>query len=168
MNDDEAIQLDAYLDRLLAGRDAAPAAVEALPVVDPALTDTATRLRAELVRFHPSFRFEERLARRLRDAAEEQLPGALVVRDPLSQPVALPAGVGSLRLGAAPTSRPAGVSTDSSADGLTGAAPDVRHHGLLLGGAIASGVIASGVSLAGAGLVAWRRVRALHRLERLI
>ncbi len=39
------------------------------PAIDPTLRLAARRLRDELVRTHPSFRFEERLARRLAEAA---------------------------------------------------------------------------------------------------
>lgn len=159
MSDTEAIQLDTYLDRLLAGPEAGPAAVDALPAVDPGLVDTAARLRIELVRFHPSFRFEERLARRLLEVAEAQLRGVIVGHEPVARPVTLAATAGVAGVGA---TRTPVQSIDSRA------AADERHRGLLVGGAIASGVIASGVSLAGAGLVAWRRARALHRWERLI
>jgi len=163
MSDEDAIQLDSYLDRLLAGPDAGPAALDALPAVEVALASTAVRLRTELVRFHPSFRFEERLARRLLEVAEAQLRGSVVEPDRSGEPVALAAagGVGARGIAARRV-----VTRGLSSPRSRGAADD-GHRGLLLGGAIASGVIASGVSLAGAGLVAWRRARTLHRWERL-
>ena len=123
------------------------------------MAETATRLRAELVRFHPSFRFEERLARRLMEVAEAQWRGVLVDRERLVQPVVL---------AVAPGATGVAVGGHSGSAGGRDAVSEDRHRGLLVGGAIASGVIASGVSLAGAGIVAWRRARALHRLGRLI
>ena len=159
MSDEDGIQLDTYIDRLLAGPEAGPSAVEALPAVEEGMAETATRLRTELVRFHPSFRFEERLARRLMEVAEAQWRGVLVGREQFAQPVVLAAAPGATGL--------RGAGRAGIAEGRH-TVPDDRHRGLLVGGAIASGVIASGVSLAGAGIVAWRRARALHRLGRLI
>jgi hypothetical protein len=68
----EALVTDRYLDALLAAAerrttDATDAPAD--PALDPALRSAALRLRDELVRVHPSFRFEERLARRLAEAA---------------------------------------------------------------------------------------------------
>jgi hypothetical protein len=65
----EALQTDRYLDALLAAVERRAADVPADATVDPTLRRAARRLRDELVRTHPSFRFEERLARRLADAA---------------------------------------------------------------------------------------------------
>ena len=65
----EALQTDRYLEALLAAVDRRAADVPADATVDPTLRRAARRLRDELVRTHPSFRFEERLARRLADAA---------------------------------------------------------------------------------------------------
>jgi len=68
----EALVTDRYLDALLAAaeRRTTDATDEpADPALDPALRSAAIRLRDELVRVHPSFRFEERLARRLAEAA---------------------------------------------------------------------------------------------------
>ena len=67
--DVDALQTDRYLDALLAAVERRAADVPADPAVDPTLRLAARRLRDELVRTHPSFRFEERLARRLADAA---------------------------------------------------------------------------------------------------
>ena len=65
----EALQTDRYLEALLAAVERRAADVPADATVDPTLRRAARRLRDELVRTHPSFRFEERLARRLADAA---------------------------------------------------------------------------------------------------
>ncbi|HEX2756017.1 MAG TPA: hypothetical protein VHM48_11165, partial [Candidatus Limnocylindrales bacterium] len=69
----EALLTDLYLDALLAGvvLDAAAAGTphDAVGRLDPAARRAAERLRHDLVRVHPSFRFEERLATRLAEAA---------------------------------------------------------------------------------------------------
>ena len=65
----DALQTDRYLDALLSAAERRADDVPADPAIDPTLRLAARRLRDELVRTHPSFRFEERLARRLADAA---------------------------------------------------------------------------------------------------
>ena len=65
----DALQTDRYLDALLSAIERRADDVPADPAIDPTLRLAARRLRDELVRVHPSFRFEERLARRLADAA---------------------------------------------------------------------------------------------------
>jgi hypothetical protein len=65
----DALQTDRYLDALLAAVERRAADVPVDATLDPTLRRAARRLRDELVRTHPSFRFEERLARRLADAA---------------------------------------------------------------------------------------------------
>ena len=67
----EALVTDRYLDALLAAaeRRAPDAPADTDSALDPAVRGAALRLRDELVRVHPSFRFEERLARRLAEAA---------------------------------------------------------------------------------------------------
>jgi hypothetical protein len=65
----DALQTDRYLDALLAAVERRAIDVPADAAVDPTLRRAARRLRDELVRTHPSFRFEERLAHRLADAA---------------------------------------------------------------------------------------------------
>jgi hypothetical protein len=63
----EALLTDLYLERVLArtGTDLGPGEAD----LDPALRRTSDRLRRDLTRVHPSFRFEERLALRLAEAA---------------------------------------------------------------------------------------------------
>ena len=63
----EALLTDLYLERVLArnGTDLGPGSAE----LDPALRRASDRLRRDLTRVHPSFRFEERLAVRLAEAA---------------------------------------------------------------------------------------------------
>ncbi len=65
----DALLTDHYLDSLLAARDRR---AEDSPVdvsLDPAVHRAARRLADDLDRVHPSFRFEERLATRLAEAA---------------------------------------------------------------------------------------------------
>lgn len=151
----EALITDRYLDSLLA--------VQPRPDVllgDPgsevgaAVRHISRRLSTDLPRFHPSFRFEERLALRLAEvAASMRLPMA--------------AGAG----GGAATVVPFRGNPASTPDPLTaldGDAERVPGRPLIIGGAVA----ASALSLAGAWL-AWRRrtspmaraVRAAHQLR---
>jgi hypothetical protein len=125
---EEALQIDVYLESLLAAHDRAPARLldaRLVDELDPAERRAARLLADNLLRFHPSFRFEEALATRLRAAAGD--PGLEGERS-LATIVAFP-----------DTVRERVRSTD----------PDRRR--VLIGGAIASGV-----SLAGAALFAWR------------
>ena len=149
----EALITDRYLDSLLAVRPA-----EGAPLDDPgvsvgaAVRAVSRRLATDLPRFHPSFRFEERLALRLAEvAASMRLPVAAGAE---GQPVPIRA------LDPAVARDPLRVAGESDDD------RDTRP--LIIGGAVA----ASALSLAGAWL-AWRRrtspmaraVRAAHHLR---
>lgn len=136
----DALLTDHYLDALLAARDrrADDAPVDA--GLDAAVHFAARRLSDDLDRVHPSFRFEERLALRLAEAA------------------------GRLRLGLAAGAESAAVPTgpgqdddlDPAGDGFAdpdGPGPFPRP--LIIGGAMASAAL----SIAGAAYVAWRRGR---------
>jgi hypothetical protein len=135
----EALITDRYLDSLLAIQPASvlePLGDPGLPV-GAAVRAVSRRLANDLPRFHPSFRFEERLAVRLAElAASMRLPlaaggegQALAIRR--IRPVA---------------PDPLVVVDDADLDGRVDSRP------LLIGGAVA----ASALSLAGAWL-AWRR-----------
>lgn len=86
-HDVDALVTDRYLETLLdahaRGADAAPASIEA----DPILRQTMARLARDLPRFHPSFRFEEALADRLAATAErmraaaDDLPALAILPD---------------------------------------------------------------------------------------
>jgi hypothetical protein len=135
----EALITDRYLDSLLASQ---PASVLG-PLGDPdlpvgaAVRAVSQRLANDLPRFHPSFRFEERLALRLAEvAASMRLPLAAGGE---VQPVAI-------RQIPAARPDPLRVVADDELDDR----PDSRP--LLIGGAVA----ASALSLAGA-WIAWRR-----------
>ncbi|HEY7133409.1 MAG TPA: hypothetical protein VH440_14235, partial [Candidatus Limnocylindrales bacterium] len=64
----DALLTDLYLDALLAGA-VLGTGPDSPTDLDPAARGAADRLRRDLVRVHPSFRFEERLATRLAEAA---------------------------------------------------------------------------------------------------
>jgi hypothetical protein len=134
----EALLTDLYLERVLSrtGTDLGPGDAD----LDPALRRASDRLRRDLTRVHPSFRFEERLAVRLAEAAAAaQLPAAAG------------GGAGLVSLRAGVTAGP-----DNGFDPL--ADPDDRREiavPLLIGGALTSAAI----SLAGAAFVAWRWTR---------
>jgi hypothetical protein len=132
--DEELVQVDRYLDALLASRYALREATDT--GADEELRTTAAAVRRALPRFHPSFAFEERLAHRLRTASG--LPAA-----PTGALIAFPSMT---------------AEQDSAAPARpVGALP--RRAGVLLGGAIASGVSIAGVSIAGAALLARRRAK---------
>ena len=73
----EALLTDRYLESVLARvGDATSGPADA--ALDPALRLASDRLRRDLVRVHPSFRFEERLAARLAEAAAAlRMPAAV-------------------------------------------------------------------------------------------
>jgi hypothetical protein len=131
----EALVTDRYLDSLLAGRQN-PA--DPQPIRD-AVRLVSRRLANDLPRFHPSFRFEERLALRLAEAAASmRLPlaagaehGAATIPAPLHP------------LAGDPLAIPLDDEEAERADGRT----------VLVSGAVA----ASALSLAGAAWLAWRR-----------
>jgi hypothetical protein len=151
----EALITDRYLDSLLAV-EPRPDAVLGDPGSDvgAAVRAISRRLATEMPRFHPSFRFEERLALRLAEvAASMRLPMA--------------AGVGG-----GPTVVPfrgLPTATPDSLVALDGDGDRAPGRPLIIGGAVA----ASALSLAGAWL-AWRRrtspmaraIRAAHELRR--
>jgi hypothetical protein len=135
----DALQTDRYLDALLSAVDRRAYDVPADPAVDPTLRLAARRLRDEVVRTHPSFRFEERLARRLADAAARmrlataaggEVEAAIIpFRTPLLTDPPLAAAA-------------------ASADGTPSPFRPIVARPLLVGGA-----------LAGAAFVAWRLTR---------
>lgn len=134
----EALRTDRYLDALLAAADRHASDAPADTDLDPALRDVARRLGRDLARVHPSFRFEERLARRLAEAAAVAPAAAAVTA--VSPIGALPAD----------PALPAEPATDDPIAPLAS-----RARPILIGGAMASAAI----SLAGAALVAWRLTR---------
>jgi hypothetical protein len=139
----EALLTDLYLERVLSrlGTDLGPADAG----LDPALRAASDRLRRDLIRVHPSFRFEERLALRLAEAAAA---------------ARLPAAAGGAAGGEVVTLRGAtGGRADQAFNPLADDPDDDRRElpvPLLIGGALTSAAI----SLAGAAAyVAWRWTR---------
>jgi hypothetical protein len=135
----EALLTDRYLESVLAraGTDLGPADT----ALDPALRVASDRLRRDLVRVHPSFRFEERLAARLAEAAAA-----------LRMPAAVGAEGSRTVIPFAGPSAGADDAFDPLAfDDPTDERRDLQRP-LIIGGALTSAAI----SLAGAAFVAWR------------
>jgi hypothetical protein len=141
----EALLTDRYLERVLARATGGPSSGPVDALLNPVLRDAADQLRRDLVRVHPSFRFEERLASRLAEAAAA---------------VRMPAAVGA-EGGVVPIGVIGGASLDNDRDNrdegiylLDDGEMDRRElsRPLLIGGALTSAAI----SLAGAAWVAWR------------
>ena len=151
----EALITDRYLDSLLAIQPAPHLERDRLGVDDSlgaAVRAVSRRLATDLPRFHPSFRFEERLALRLAEvAASMRLPVAAGAEGAMVPVREL---------------RPASQDRLRAASGGDDDHPDARP--LIIGGAVA----ASAISLAGAWL-AWRRrtspmaraIRAAHSMR---
>lgn len=152
---DDALQVDVYLESLLASHDRRPRlAFELAPddTLDASERTAARFLADHLVRFHPSFRFEEGLAARLRAAAG----GSAAETGSADAGATLLAFPGAAAGPFDPAAPMAELDDgDHAAIGVDGrwhsrfATQEQRR--VLIGGAIASGV-----SLAGAAIVAWR------------
>lgn len=151
----EALVTDRYLDALLAAAERRAPDAPADPSLDPAIRGAALRLRDELVRVHPSFRFEERLARRLAEAAAGMRLAAAAGAEGAILP--FPGAADDLLAGDPPVGNP------RRGDPRAAAAPGAGPYGirllprrpLLVGGAVTSAAL----SLAGAAFVAWRLTR---------
>lgn len=161
----EALITDRYLDTLLAAqpRPIGESIEDESASLSAAVRAVSRRLALDLPRFHPSFRFEERLALRLAQiAASMRLPvaaraeGHAVVIPAIPVIPVAPGTVDRLAHDGAP------LDLDAPFD------PHADNRPLLIGGAVA----ASAISLAGAWL-AWRRrtspiaraVRAAHDIR---
>jgi hypothetical protein len=142
----DALVTDGYLDSLLAARERRALDSPSVVELDPDVRLAAARLAETAARVHPSFRFEERLAARLADAARRMtLAPAVGLED-------LPGGSIST-IGA----DPAGSALDpvDPLDLLDPARPEEIvgiPRPLIIGGTLASAAL----SIAGAALVAWR------------
>jgi len=159
----EALVTDQYLDTLLAAADRRPT-LGADGVDEPDLdarTDGLRRagdvLRASLLRVHPSFRFEERLASRLADMAAAGAPRAVATGGTrYGQVIPFPSAAGAFLddplLAAVLDGRldPADEEAVARATGLRSPA-----RPLIVGGAITSAAL----SLVGVAWVAWRAAR---------
>jgi hypothetical protein len=133
----DALRTDRYLEALLSAADRRTDDIPTDVALDPDVQAAARRLARELIRVHPSFRFEERLAGRLAEAARAmRLARVTGGAAPL---VTLPLGDGT-----ALVPLPTGVALDPR---------ELRP--LLIRGALTSAAL----SLAGAAWVAWRRIQ---------
>ena len=153
----EALVVDRYLDALLAAAERHADDAPADAVLAPEIRDAARLLRRALVRVHPSFRFEERLAARLaafavaqgRDAGAVDGGGALL---PFSRPdtgrEAVDPWLAAIIAGEAD---PADESTMPDSPRLA-----ATRRPLIVGGALTSAAI----SIVGVAWVAWRASRA--------
>jgi hypothetical protein len=144
----EALLTDRYLESLLAARDGGSATDAAFGwgegSLDRGVRLASLRLRRDLPRFHPSFRFEERLALRLAEAAAglrvAQAAGLEGAPVPFGGHPVVPAPL-------------TGLDPDDDAGDVTAALRNARPF--LIGGAMASAAI----SIAGAAWIRWRRSR---------
>ncbi len=142
--DVEALVADRYLEALLTAGDRLAIDAPGDPAVRPELRDAARILRGALVRIHPSFRFEERLAARLAELAADQARPT-TGGDGVVVPFA--------RVGAGP-----GAVAESDAVGGSARTADPMagaRRPLLVGGALTSAAI----SIVGVAWVAWRATR---------
>lgn len=163
----DARRTERYLDGLVAADERRTAEIPVDADMDPAILVAARRLRAGLVRVHPSFRFEEALAARLAASADRMKAGL-----PAELPPAEVAG-GTLAAfrGTGTAGADLGVGVVEAAVGQSAAAPRVGlshsaatvvrglpyavarpRRPLIVGGV---GVASAAISL-GAVYVAWR------------
>jgi hypothetical protein len=163
--DRDAERTERYVDELI-DTDRAADDVPMDADVDPLVHGSARRLRADLIRVHPSFRFEEALAERLAAAAvriEAGLPAEIDETTPLggkTEPVGATVTVFPLAIGSA--SRDTGLPRNARRAILPAAAfrrlPEVTSRSsrpFIVGGV---GVASAAISL-GAVYVAWRHSR---------
>ncbi len=172
----DALVTDQYLDTLLAQaeRRAAPMpsmttgrtadGVRALEgwataieqgALDPSLRHAVAVLRSTLLRAHPSFRFEERLAAEIADLAAGELRGRADVADRSGDLIPFPAA--GIPADDALLAAVLAGQLDPSDEAAVARANGVRSPArpLLVGGAITSAAI----SLVGVAWVAWRASR---------
>ena len=187
-DEEAALIADAYIEALLAsGRGAASRDSGSIAQFDTDTVRAVDALTDGLVRYHPSFRFEERLAARLREAARGRF-AAGTSWVPGEPPVLLRTDTTGVATGeVAGAVRPGGVAGSATVIGpfalpdLGRALPDLGRALPDLGRAmpdigrevgraververvpipvLVGGAIASGVSIAGAAIVAWRLSR---------
>jgi hypothetical protein len=159
----DALVADRYLEDLLAAGDRRAGDAPAAASLDPALRDAARVLRHALVRVHPSFRFEERLAQRLADMAAQAAPvlaaagGAVIpfpaggrpaTRDPEGRAGADDPLLDAVLRGDLDPSDEAAVAR--------AAATPVDRRPLIVGGTV---ITSAAISIVGVAFVAWRATR---------
>lgn len=153
----DALVTDHYLDSLLAAGDRHAGDAPSDASLPPGLRDAARVLQRSLVRVHPSFRFEERLATRLSALAAAQAEPAVAAGGGSAAPVSIASRMG--RLAATDPLLDAIVRGDldpADAEAVERATPGgVDRRPLLVGGAITSAAL----SIVGVAIVAWRASR---------
>jgi hypothetical protein len=168
----DALVADRYLDALLAAGDRRADDAPADATLAPDLRHAARVLRRSLVRVHPSFRFEERLATRLADLAAAQSGSALaaagggtMIQFPGPSAAAADASAGAA--GAAGAMVVAGDPlleailrgdldpADEIATGRAAPGP-VDRRPMIVGGAA---ITSAAISIVGVAFVAWRASR---------
>jgi hypothetical protein len=148
----DVLAADRYLEAILAAGEHPPGGSPSEPPgLDPETRRAVDAVRRALVRVHPSFRFEERLADRLASmaGAPAAAPG-VVVPFPARRPAAVPDADPLLPAILAGTLDPA----DDRVLDLDSRIAAARRP-LLVGGAITSAAL----SLVGVAWVAWRATR---------
>ena len=158
---------DRYLDALLAAGDRRADDAPADAALAPDLRHAARVLRRSLVRVHPSFRFEERLATRLADLAAAQSGSALAAAGGgtvIPFPVAGDSPLPRRPAGAMPASADPLLDailrgdldpTDEAATERAAAGP-VDRRPMIVGGAA---ITSAAISIVGVAFVAWRASR---------
>jgi hypothetical protein len=140
----DALVTDRYLESLLVSYERRARETPSDAELDPTVRLVAARLGADLIRVHPSFRFEERLAARLAQVGQRLAIAAAPQAQ--SQPEAAPGDL----------ARRIGLEDLAAIDLLDPARPQspggLPRRPLLIGGTLASAAL----SIAGAAIVAWR------------
>ena len=159
----DALVADHYLDALLSAGDRGADDAPADAALAPEMREAARILRRSLVRLHPSFRFEDRLATRLAALAAVQARARAAGsrrcrrRDPVRRGRRPPSGDRDPLLGAILAGELDPAATPAI-DVETRLGPGRRP--LIVGGAITSAAI----SLVGVAWVAWRASRPVAAL----
>jgi hypothetical protein len=165
----DALVADRYLDALLAAGDRRADDAPADATLAPDLRHAARVLRRSLVRVHPSFRFEERLATRLADLAAAQSGSALAAAGggTMIQFPGPSAAAADPSAGAAGAMSVAGDPlleailrgdldpADETATGRAASGP-VDRRPMIVGGAA---ITSAAISIVGVAFVAWRASR---------
>jgi hypothetical protein len=166
----DALVADRYLEDLLAAGDRRAADAPSDATLDAGIRDAARVLRRTLVRVHPSFRFEERLAARLADLGAAQASPALAAAGGGATVIPFPAGARPSGQGHDP--RPGAEDplldavlrgdldpADEAAVATATAAP-VDRRPLIVGGTV---ITSAAISIVGVAIVAWRATRPTGR-----
>lgn len=142
----DALVTDGYLESLLTARERHALDTPSVAELDPAVRRAAARLTLGVVRVHPSFRFEDRLAARLAGAAARMSVARAAGDDVLET---LPESAIEFDLAGS------GLGPVDPLDLIDPARPEEDGgipRPLLIGGTLASAAL----SIAGAAIFAWR------------